>query len=123
MSDLKKRWDFERHGPITAEAIAATFEHPGRYRFIYNSYEVGAATPGDGWHGFVHVLSGRGRYTLPGGIKVEIGPGDIFEKPAGPYYFEVLGDEPFERITAWPMPFKMWLENLPKEEAEEEEET
>lgn len=96
-----RRWDEEREGEPTEEALRGELEERG-YRVSRHEYR-----PGTYFSEHTHsmdkidaVVSGRFRMTVEG-TEVTLGPGDWVEVPAGTTHTaEVVGDEPVVSLDA-----------------------
>ena len=96
-----KRWDAEKHGPPTEEAIRAALESRGyrvsRYVYAPGTFFPEHAHPVDKIDA---VVSGRFRM-IAGGEEVVLEAGDCLAVPKGARHAdEVVGDEPVVSLDA-----------------------
>lgn len=54
--------------------------------------------------GTCYVLAGTGRFRFRN-EEVTLSAGTLAALPEGPYEFEVVGDEPLEKVLVWELPF------------------
>lgn len=96
-----ERWDPERDGPLSEDALRRKLEGRG-YRVTRYVYPPGTAFP-DHEHGVDKidaVLSGRFRMSTPAGSAV-LEAGDCLAVPRGTVHSaEVVGDEPVVSLDA-----------------------
>ncbi len=96
-----ERWDEDRDGPLTEDALRKKLEARG-YRVARYVYPSGTffAEHAHPMHKIDAVVSGRFRMTA-GGHDVILGPGDCLSVPRGTLHSaEVVGDEPVVSLDA-----------------------
>lgn len=98
-----RHWDEQAHGPIGPDAIRRLHVPPQNFRVSEYRYPAGANFPGGTHAGLLYVLRGRCRYTSAGDA-VELGPGDIAERPEGRFELEVLGADELVVVKVWELP-------------------
>jgi hypothetical protein len=95
-----QRWDDERRGPLSEEAVRELHRPADDYRISRQTYEQGTAFPGRMRTGRVYVLSGRCAYSF-GSASVQIAAGEFCDLVAGDFNFHVVGDGPCSLVLVW----------------------
>jgi hypothetical protein len=101
------RWDFDRWGPPSVEAIRALHQPASRYRISPASYLAGTAFGGTARAGRKYVLAGACAFIV-GPSTWELQAGDFADIPEGEYLLRVLGSEPVELVSVWELPPAFW---------------
>ena len=102
------RWDYDRLGPLSLEAVRALHQPAERFRVTPSRYPAGTAFAGTARVGRRYILAGACVFTLGEGTW-ELHAGDIVDLPEGDYQFRVLGGEPVELVTVWALPPEVWI--------------
>jgi hypothetical protein len=103
MASPAQRWSELSSECISLEGIRKLHTPSSHFRVSPNRYPAGTTFPGSSMTGRVYVLSGH-CVLRAGQWRVELVAGTYADFPAGPYEFQVLGDQGVELVNVYEIP-------------------
>ena len=107
MNSLQGRWDFDRLGPPSLEAVRQLHQPATHFRVSLFRCQAGETFAGSMRAGRIYVIAGSCSFTHDQ-TTLGLQAGDIADLPIGDYTFCALGSGPVEYVMAWELPPEFW---------------